>query len=178
MRFRMHPDTCACRKLLMCSWSYCLRLDFREFVAHKLKDLDQCVRIYFYEIKMVWNHIGGLVFWEAGWRSEQDLRDCCVHTVFVGTGEVEDEWLDWFSRPCDQTCGNGGRSGRGHCRGERMTEENRQQIFSFWKKGRSAGMENGQEILTLVDGGMLLMRRRGRKRKSQQEDVTLKVRGV
>jgi len=39
-------------------------------------------------------------------------------------------------------------------------------------------MENGQEILALVDGGMLLMRRRGRKRKSQQDDVTLKVRGV
>ncbi len=41
-------------------------------------------------------------------------------------------------------------------------------------------MENGQEIFTLVDGGMLLMRRRGRKRKNEQrdEDVTLKVRGV
>ncbi|ROI47866.1 Lysine-specific demethylase 2A [Anabarilius grahami] len=41
-------------------------------------------------------------------------------------------------------------------------------------------MENGQEILTLVDGGMMLMRRRGRKRKSQQrdEDVTLKRSGT
>ncbi|XP_026102439.1 lysine-specific demethylase 2A-like isoform X2 [Carassius auratus] len=41
-------------------------------------------------------------------------------------------------------------------------------------------MENGQEILTLVDGGVLLMRRRGRKRKIQQrdEDVTLKRSGT
>ncbi len=57
--------------------------------------------------------------------------DCCVQTVFVEAGEVEDELFDWLNRPCDQTCGNGERSGRGHCRGESMTEENRRQILSF-----------------------------------------------
>lgn len=38
------------------------------------------------------------------------------------------------------------------------------------------GMEGREQILTLVDGGVL--RKRGRKRKKGDEDVTLKVRGV
>lgn len=37
-------------------------------------------------------------------------------------------------------------------------------------------MENSEQTFTVVDGGVL--RKRGRKRRKGDEDVTLKVRGV